>query len=349
MDQEYKADVCCPRNTSAAEVDNSVEKLTGNSTVRKAGSDEISLGDSQTNETNDHTNNAYQSNSTNPLKRKNVPVVSITNEEQHSKKSKLEESTPEINASDQEVRQENEEDEISNEHVNRIEESVDQNDYTGTLTDTVACEIGKCESENDDVELNVANQDQSHTASSTQDETDEQGPSASASTATVIKRPEAETLPKLYRLLCDDDILSDGLVAKNPNDRQLDVAEHVANGSSGGQSRYISTCSSLGAAQRFRGLKIRKHCRYKYGRKDIVEIDVGTLPEDVEIIDLRDQADREKYELCNKMEINQKFHKFASSHSEVLLVGRVPPKCLTLIPFTGTVPDSDESSDSDYY
>ena len=38
---------------------------------------------------------------------------------------------------------------------------------------------------------NVPNQDQSHTSSSTQDETDEQGPSASASTATVIKRPEA--------------------------------------------------------------------------------------------------------------------------------------------------------------
>lgn len=191
MDQEYKADVCCPRNTSAAEVDNSVEKLTGDSTVRNAGSDEISPGDSQSNESNDHTNNEYQSNSTNPLKRKNVHVVSITNEEQHSKKSKLEESTPEINASDQEVRQENEEDEISNEHVNRIEESVDQNDYTCTLTDTVASEIGKCESENDDVEVNIANQDQSHTASSTQDETDEQGPSASASTATVIKRPEA--------------------------------------------------------------------------------------------------------------------------------------------------------------
>ena len=187
MDQEYKADLCCPRNTSAAEVDNSVEKLTGDSTVRNVGNDEISPEDSQSNESisssNDHTNNEYQSNSTNPLKRKNVPVVSITNEEQHSKKSKLEESTPEINASDQEVRQENEEDEISNEHVNRIEESVDQTDYTGTLTDTVASEIGKCESENDNVELNVANQDQSHTASSTQDETDEQGPSASASTA----------------------------------------------------------------------------------------------------------------------------------------------------------------------
>jgi len=146
-----------------------------------------------------------------------------------------------------------------------------------------------------------------------------------------------------------NDIIKDGLVTKNPNG-QLRVAEHVANGSGGGQSRYISTCSSWYAAQRFRGLKIKKHCRHKYGQKDIAEIDVATFPEDVEIIDLRPQADREKYELHNKMEINEKFHKFASSHSEVLLVGRVPPECLTLIPFTGTVPDSDESSsDSDYY
>jgi hypothetical protein len=43
---EYKADVCCPRNTSAAEVDNSVEKLTGDSTVRNVGNDEISPEDS---------------------------------------------------------------------------------------------------------------------------------------------------------------------------------------------------------------------------------------------------------------------------------------------------------------
>jgi hypothetical protein len=55
----------------------------------------------------------------------------------------------------------------------------------------VTSEIGKCESENDDVEVNAANQDQSHIASSTQDETDEQCPSASPSTATVLKRPEA--------------------------------------------------------------------------------------------------------------------------------------------------------------
>jgi hypothetical protein len=76
---------------------------------------------------------------------------------------------------------------------------------------------------------------------------------------------------------------------------------------------------------------------------------LSNIQQSTAIIDLRDQADRKKYELHNKMEINQKFHKFASSHSEVLLVGRVPPECLTLIPFTGTVPDSDESSDSDLF
>jgi len=102
----------------------------------------------------------------------------------------------------------------------------------------------------------------------------------------------------------------------------------------------------LYSAQRFLSLKIKENCRYKYGQKDIAEIDVAMLPEDVKIIDLREQADREKYELHNKMEINEKFHKFASSHSEVLLVGRVPPECLTLIPFTGTVPDSYESESS---
>ena len=159
MDQEYKADVCCPINTSAAEVDNSIEKLTGDSTVRNAGSDKISPGDSQSNESNDHTNNEYQSNSTNPLKRKN-DVVSITNEEQHSKKSKLEESTPEINASDQKVRQENKEDEISNNNVSGIQDSGDQIEDTCTLKDSVVIETDESDSESDDVEVNVANQDE---------------------------------------------------------------------------------------------------------------------------------------------------------------------------------------------
>ena len=159
MDQEYKADVCCSRNTSAAEVDNSVEKLTGDSTVRNAGSDKISPGDSQSNESNDHTNNEYQSNSTNPLKRKN-DVVSITNEEQHSKKAKFEESKPEINASDQKVRQENKEDEISDDNVSGIQDNGDQIEDKCTLKDSVVIETDECDSESDDVEVNVANQDE---------------------------------------------------------------------------------------------------------------------------------------------------------------------------------------------
>ena len=159
MDQEYKADVCCPRNTSAAEVDNSVEKLTGDSTVRNAGSDEISPGDSQSNESNNHTNNEYQSNSTNPLKRKN-DVVSITNKEQHSKKAKLEESKPEINGSDQEVRQENKEDEISDDNVSGIQDNGDQIEDKCTVKDSVVIETDECYSESDNVEVNVANQDE---------------------------------------------------------------------------------------------------------------------------------------------------------------------------------------------
>ena len=159
MDQEYKADVCCPRNTSAAEVDNSVEKLTGDSTVRNVGNDELSPEDCQLNESTS-SSNEYQSNSTNPLKRKNVHVVSITNEEQHSKKAKLEESKPEINASDQEIRQENKEDEISDDNVSGIQDSGDQIEDNCTLKDSVVIETDECDSESDDVEVNVANQDE---------------------------------------------------------------------------------------------------------------------------------------------------------------------------------------------
>ena len=124
-------------------------------------------------------------------------------------------------------------------------------------------------------------------------------------------------------------MIENGLVAKDPNGH-LSVAEHVANGSHGGKSRYISTCSSLGAAKNLRRLKTQSR-RFRSGRKDIAEIDVAKLPMEVEIIDLRTPIDREKYVLQNRMEINNKFHKFASAHSEVLLVGRVPPECLTLI------------------
>lgn len=175
MDQEYKADLRCPKNTSAAEVDNSVDKLTGDSTVRNVGNDESSPEDSQSNESTSSSND--QSNSANPLKRKNVHVVSITHEEQHSKKSKLEESKPEINhASDQEVRQENKEDEISDDNVSGIQDIGDQNEDTCTLKDSVVIETDESDRKSDDV-VNIANQDED--------------PLTSTSTATVIKRPEA--------------------------------------------------------------------------------------------------------------------------------------------------------------
>ena len=84
------------------------------------------------------------------------------------------------------------------------------------------------------------------------------------------------------------------------------------------------------AAQNFLSLKKRRRCRYRNGRKDIAEIDVAKLPMEVEIIDLRTPIDRKRYELQNEMVINDKFHKFADAHSEVLLVGKVPPECLTI-------------------
>ena len=86
----------------------------------------------------------------------------------------------------------------------------------------------------------------------------------------------------------------------------------------------------MGAAQYLRHLKTRECCQHKNGRKEIVEIDVATLPMKVDIIDLRTQINRERYDLQHGMAIKVRFHKFASAHSEVLLVGRVPPECLTL-------------------
>jgi len=77
-------------------------------------------------------------------------------------------------------------------------------------------------------------------------------------------------------------------------------------------------------------LKTRGHCRYRNGRKEIAEIDVAKVPMEVEIIDLRTEIDRKRYDLQNGMAIKERFHKFASAHSEVLLVGKVPPECLTL-------------------
>ena len=51
---------------------------------------------------------------------------------------------------------------------------------------------------------------------------------------------------------------------------------------------------------------------------------------EVKIIDLRTPKDRKIYEQQHEMVIKDRFHKFADKYSEVLLVGRVPPECLTI-------------------
>ncbi|XP_052068031.1 uncharacterized protein LOC127707496 [Mytilus californianus] len=161
-------------------------------------------------------------------------------------------------------------------------------------------------------------------------------------TQPVKSRKEAVKLPKLYRLLHEDEDETEELTAISP-DATTDVATHVATGSQkGSYSRYISTCASLANAEKFRSLKLKSG--RKWGMNNIAEIDVGSLPDDVEIIDLRTRMLRKNYEISD-MEINEKFHKYARSHQEVLLVGTVPKECWKLLEHDGEFP----SSDSDYY
>lgn len=140
-------------------------------------------------------------------------------------------------------------------------------------------------------------------------------------------RPEAAKFPKLFRLLREGEDITKGLTAKNPNGNEK-VAVHVATGSKRYcASQYISKCGSLIYAESLRGLKLRSS--FRWGMKDIVEIDVGTLPDDVTIIDLRTQMERRKYETSDQS-INYLFHRYAETHQEVLLIGTVPSSCLTL-------------------
>ncbi|XP_063445442.1 uncharacterized protein LOC134725501 [Mytilus trossulus] len=130
-------------------------------------------------------------------------------------------------------------------------------------------------------------------------------------TQPMKKRVEAEEFPKLYRLLHENEDITKGLSAKSPGAKK-DVATHVATGSKRGcSSQYISTCASLYKAESFRNLKLNSG--YKWGMKHIAEIDVGSLPENVKIIDLRTNKLRKDHEKNDK-EVNEKFHKFADSH-----------------------------------
>ena len=71
-----------------------------------------------------------------------------------------------------------------------------------------------------------------------------------------------------------------GLTAKNPK-AKVSVARHVATGSRKCSSQFISTCSTRRNAENLRQLKIRSNCRDR--RKDLVRIDVATLPNKVQM------------------------------------------------------------------
>ncbi|CAG2199805.1 unnamed protein product [Mytilus edulis] len=106
---------------------------------------------------------------------------------------------------------------------------------------------------------------------------------------TIKREKQPKTFPKLYRLLGELENKDNGLRAKNPLS-SITVAEHVAYGSTGVKSKYISTY--------------------------------------VAIIDLTKENIRKEYELRNNDNINEKFHKFAASHGEVLLEGYIPTDCI---------------------
>ena len=127
----------------------------------------------------------------------------------------------------------------------------------------------------------------------------------------------------LYRLLRPEESCEDGLRAKNPHSN-TSVFVHVTRGSYGPQSKYISTCGSWEAVNYLRS-KSSNH-------EQIVKIHEDRLPSKVKIIDLRCQENRDDYiEYDDDEDSISKFNNFANKFEEVLLVGRVPARCLELM------------------
>ena len=128
----------------------------------------------------------------------------------------------------------------------------------------------------------------------------------------------------LYRLLRPEESCEDGLRAKNPHSN-TSVFVHVTRGSYGPQSKYISTCGSWEAVNSLR--------RKSRNPGEIVKIHEDRLPSNVKIIDLRLQEKRDDYidDDDDDEESIRKFNNFANKFEEVLLVGRVPARCLELM------------------
>ena len=127
----------------------------------------------------------------------------------------------------------------------------------------------------------------------------------------------------MYRLLHPTENPKLGLRAKDPK-ADVTVEEHVTNGSDGRDSQYISCSKSLDAIKEFAS-KSRNHP----GRIVKIDTDEG-YPEIKKIIDLTDRNTLNKEISMD----NDKGRNFASYYKEVLIVGKIPKRCITLAAIT---------------
>ena len=129
----------------------------------------------------------------------------------------------------------------------------------------------------------------------------------------------------VYRLLRWDEQSANGINAKDP-DSKVSVFHHVIRGSCADQnSRYISTCGSLNAVNDFKSKS--------KAPGDIVAIQLDKLYQD-QIIDLRNPWIRHKCAVPNDIieeKFKRKFENYARKFEEVLLIGFVPPKAITIV------------------
>jgi hypothetical protein len=122
----------------------------------------------------------------------------------------------------------------------------------------------------------------------------------------------------LYRVLRRNEDCSRGITAKNPL-AQVSVYQHVDKGSYH-RSQFISTAASLEKAEIFG----RKSKAYREGLAiKIARIDTQLLTDRMTFIDLSDCNVRDHY-FPNR----DRAYYFARKFDEVLVVGKIPAKCI---------------------
>lgn len=162
------------------------------------------------------------------------------------------------------------------------------------------------------------------TSADSEDVKDEGNSSATSSTCQF-------RYSKLYRLLRNDESREMGFRAKSPN-ATVSVNDHVRFGSKN-NSQYISTSSSWGEVVAWSNNK-------KQYPKYIATIDVAKLEKHggVKFIDLTDETVRNR--LLNDTTSRNRARKYG----EVLIIGEIPPSCITDVHCDSF--DSDDSNSS---